>query len=196
MPQKKRARNVRVNHAERCIYICGEITAITATNFEKHLSALAKEKSDPITVFLESPGGDVFACLKIYQLIMNLREKKAPVHTAGFGAVESGAFFILQAGARRFATETTTFMFHRSARTYADERMNSSKLAEEANSLARIDAMQLLIYAKRGRPIRKIEELFSRDATITARQAQKLKLVDTIIADDGLPPARASRAPS
>lgn len=184
MAQRKRARNVRASRAKRWIYLQGEITAATATNFEKHLVAFAKEKSGPITVFLESSGGDTFACLKIYHLIMAYREKNLLVHTAGRGAVKSGAFFILQAGARRFAAETATFMFHRSARTYKDERMNSSDLAEEVNFLNKIDAMQLIIYTKRGRPIRKIEELFSRDATISARQAQKLKLVDVVIADE------------
>ena len=45
-----------------------------------------------------------------------------------------------------------------------------------------LDAVQLLIYTKRGRPIRKIHELFSRDATINTRDAQKLNLIDAVIA--------------
>lgn len=45
-----------------------------------------------------------------------------------------------------------------------------------------LDAAQLLIYTKRGHPIRKIRELFERDATINTRDAQKLNLIDAVIA--------------
>lgn len=181
-------RNVRSLRAERRIHINGDITAATATNFEKQLAALAKENNEPILVFLESPGGDTFACLKIYQLIMDLREKGFLVNTAGIGAVESGAFFILQAGARRFTAKTATFLFHRAWRSYTDERMNATDLWKELNNLAVIDAQQLLIFTKRGHPIRKILELFSRDARVNAKEARKLNLVDTIITDDNEPP--------
>ncbi|MBI2048970.1 MAG: ATP-dependent Clp protease proteolytic subunit [Parcubacteria group bacterium] len=181
MPEKKpRAKNVRANRAKRWLYVQGEITPATATNFEKQLRALAKEGSAPIVVFLNSRGGDVYACLKMYHLIMNLREKQTPVYTAGVNIVQSGAFFILQAGTRRFAMETTTFMFHCAVRHYA-ESMNTARLMEEFQDLAIIDAMQLVIYTKRGRPIRKVKELFSRDETLTAEQARALHLVDAII---------------
>lgn len=183
MPQKKTARNVRVNRAKRWIYLHGDIATITATNFAKHLAALVKENSEPIVVFLNSHGGDFFACLKMYQDIMALRDKKILVHTVGVNHVESGAFFILQAGVRRCALRTATFMFHRAIRHYTAS-MNTEDLMAEFEDLAVIDSAQLVIYTKRGRPIKKIKELFSRDATLTAREAHALKLVDEIIAGE------------
>lgn len=181
MAQKNGAKNVRVSRAKRWIYLNGDIAAITATNFAKCLAALVKESNEPIVVFLNSHGGDVFACLKIYHTIAALRDKKILVHTVGVNHVESGAFFILQAGARRCALQTTTFMFHRAVRHYTAS-MNTADLMAEFEDLAIIDSAQFVIYTKRGRPIREIKELFSRDATITAKQARALKLVDEIIA--------------
>ena len=193
MPKKKLPkRNVRSDRAERRIHINGDITAATATNFEKQLRALAKKDSAPIVVFLNSRGGDFYACLKMYHLIMNLREKQTPVYTAGVDVVQSGAFFILQAGTRRFATKTTTFIFHRAVRQYTLS-MNTEQLTEEFQDLVIIDAAQLLIYTKRGHPIRKIKELFSQDARVSAKEARKLGLVDTIITDENDKPLKTPR---
>lgn len=192
MPKKTGARNIRVNHAERWIYIQGAITATTAVNFEKQLGKLAKKNSAPVAVFLKSCGGDVFACLKIHQIIVDAVGAQVPVHTVGLTIVRSGAFFILQAGARRFATKKTRFMFHRAIRNYSDSTMNSTALAEELRQLAVVDAAQLLIYIKRGHPSSVIEKLFSRDAEIDTSRARKLNLIDAVVARSSFSKMRAS----
>lgn len=181
MPREKKTRNVRTSEKERWISITGPITAATATNFEKQLAKLAEESSEPIVVFLESPGGDSYACLKIYQTLVNLPGKPAPIYTVGVKTVQSGTFFILQAGALRFTTQQTRFRFHSAIRTYDNRAMNAVALAEEIRQLSVIDSAQLLLYTRHGRPIRKIQELLTRSACIDVKTALKLNLIDAVI---------------
>ena len=184
MPRKNETRNVLADTEERWISVTGEITAATATNFEKQLEKLSEECRAPVAVFLESPGGDSFACLKMYYLIKHLSEKETPVHTVGIRTVESGTFFLLQAGTRRFATRETRFKFHRATRTYEKKTMNSAELARELHQLGMVDGAQLLLYTRQGHPISKIHELFGRDAKIGTKDALKLNLLDAVIPRD------------
>ena len=182
MPRENEVKQMRTNTRERWISIEGAVTAADATNFEKQLAKLAERSRAPVVVFLNSRGGDALACLRMYFSITDLVEKKRVlIHTACAGVAQSGAFFILQAGARRFATKTATFRFHRVIRIYDGQQMNSVALAKELRELVIIDSIQLLLYTERGCPTRRFKALFKRDAHIDAQTALKLSLLDAII---------------
>mgnify|MGYP001572708732 CR=1 FL=1 len=181
MPRTHKTRNVRTSVRDRWISIQGAITVATATNFEKSLAKLAQKNAEPIVVFLESPGGETFACLAIYFLITNLIKKQTPVYTVGVGTARSGAFFVSQAGVRRFATKATRFLFHRTQRFSNGRIVDSVPTEEELRELATVDIAQLLLYTERGRPARTIQKLFKRGAKIGTKTALKLNLIDAVI---------------
>lgn len=72
------------------------------------LDALAPGK--PITLYINSVGGDVFAGLS---LIQTMRDLNSPVHTVVMGLAASMAAYVAVAGARRYAYPTARYMLHR-----------------------------------------------------------------------------------
>jgi len=64
---------------------------------------------DPITLFINSGGGDVDEALAIYDV---MRSIDCPVHTIGTGIVASAAGLLLAAGDTRVAMPSCWFMAH------------------------------------------------------------------------------------
>ncbi|MEK7502983.1 MAG: ATP-dependent Clp protease proteolytic subunit [Patescibacteria group bacterium] len=181
------AKHVICDTQKRFIYIRGKIEAITFTLVKNSVARLVKRDSkSPITVFLESKGGDFYACLSIFELLKNF---KIDVFTVAVDCVRSGAFFITQAGKNRFAVDKkTTFEFHMSVKDIPkDMRFNAIELTALAITLQSIDAQQLLIFCERGRPVSQIQNLFFKNTRISAQMARQLKLIDGILPKSKIP---------
>lgn len=164
----------------RWITIGKRIKPITATHFENALKKItAADFQKPIIVFLHGvSGGDVYACLKIYELI---ESNSAPIFTVAVDIAFSGFFYILQAGYKRFATSETKLIFHRAVRFFDNQDMNAADLFKEAEFLLTFDSMQIVIFCKQGRPLKQVIKLFRRGATLDSAKALKLKLIDGVI---------------
>lgn len=181
------AKHVICNTQKRFIYIRGKIEAITFTLVKNSVARLVKRDSkSPINVFLESKGGDFYACLSIFEFLKNL---KLEVFTVAVDHVRSGAFFITQAGKKRFALDKkTTFEFHMSVKDLEkDMRFNAMELTALAITLQSIDAQQMLIFCERGRPVSQIQNLFFKNTRISVKEALKLNLVDGILPKNKIP---------
>ena len=167
------------------ISIGNQIKNITAIQFEKALCKISRKKiKKPIIVFLDGKmGGDVYACIKIGELMEN---SQTPIFTIATNVVFSGFFYILQAGKKRFATPETKLIFHRVTQYYENVGMNASDMLEGAEALLLLDNMQLSLFFKRGRPLKKIFELFRKEARLTSAQALKFKLIDGIVPKSSL----------
>jgi ATP-dependent Clp protease protease subunit len=90
----------------------GEIDETSAMNVVKGLYFLDTIDSDePIELFINSPGGDVYQCFAIYDVIGTVA---APVHTFAFGMCMSAAPLLLARGepGQRWVAEHTSFMTH------------------------------------------------------------------------------------
>lgn len=72
--------------SERRIFIEGEITANTAMEFVKQMLYLNIESEETITVFINSPGGEINSGLLMYDAIVG---SKAPVRTICMGKAYS-----------------------------------------------------------------------------------------------------------
>lgn len=171
---------VHYNTNRRIITIGEVIEPMTSTNFEHALGKiLLTNAQKPIIVFLQGKkGGDLHACLKIYELIDACN---APIYTVAVDVVFSGFFYILQGGKKRFATPKTKLIFHRSTLCFKEVDMNADGLHKEAEFLLMCEGLQLALFCKRGRPIKRILELFRKGSSLSAAKAKKMKLVDTVI---------------
>ena len=78
----------------RTILLSGEIDKESGERFIRQLLLLESLSSDPITVLIDSPGGDVDAGYAIFDMI---RFVSAPVRIIGMGLVASAAALILLA---------------------------------------------------------------------------------------------------
>lgn len=93
----------------RCIYLFEEICGDSAEDLIRRLHYLEKKSNKPITIFINSPGGD---CAAGFAMIDALLISKCLIITVGTGEVCSMAPAVFMAGRKRYITEHTYFMFH------------------------------------------------------------------------------------
>ena len=95
----------------RSVLLSGEIDKESADTIIKQLLVLDGESSEPIKLFINSPGGDVDAGYAIYDMV---RFIKAPVTMIGMGLVASAAVLVLLAvpSERRIGLPNSTYLIH------------------------------------------------------------------------------------
>ena len=106
------------NFLGRYIYLNDEITHETAKaihqfvnfwNNVEDIDGTPAEEVIPLTIFINSNGGDLDAALSITSII---RTSRIPVNTVVIGRAWSAAFLITLCGHNRAAYEHSTFLFH------------------------------------------------------------------------------------
>ena len=95
----------------RSVMLTGEITKESADQVIRQLLVLDSESSDPITIYINSPGGDVDGGFAIYDTV---RFISAPVTMVGLGLVASAAALVLLAvpNERRVGLPTSSYLIH------------------------------------------------------------------------------------
>ena len=95
----------------RTILLTGEIDKDLSEKVIRYLLLLESLSSEPITILVDSPGGDVYAGFSIFDMI---RFIKAPVKIIGMGLVASAAALILLAvpKERRFGLPNSSYLIH------------------------------------------------------------------------------------
>jgi ATP-dependent Clp protease protease subunit len=90
------------------LFLHGEINAQMANHLAKSLHVLDLHDR-PISIYLNTVGGDRSAALGMYDLI---RACKQPVLIVGYGEVASGGILILQAGDVRLLSNNCMVLVH------------------------------------------------------------------------------------
>lgn len=99
-----------VSLATRTIMLDGDVDEAMAVKFYKNLNILQQRGSTrPITIVINSGGGDVQPALAIYDIIQLC---DSHITTIAYGAAQSSACIILQAGDLRKAYPSTLIMYH------------------------------------------------------------------------------------
>lgn len=106
-PEFVHLQNSGADFARRRLYL-DEIGPETGLWFQQALDLLGSS-TEPIRVYLNSPGGDVTAMFAIHDAIQT---SVAPVHVYASGQVCSAAVLILACAHRRIVTESTCLMSH------------------------------------------------------------------------------------
>ena len=92
---------------DRIILIFGEINDLTSATVIAQMLYLESVSTDPIYVYINSPGGSVTSGLAIYDVINYI---KCEVITIGMGLCASLGAFLLATGDKRYALENTKIM--------------------------------------------------------------------------------------
>ena len=100
----------------RSILISGEINKDQADSFTKQMLILDSENNDPIYVYINSPGGDVYSGFAIHDMI---RYVSSPVYVIGEGLVASAAALIYLAADK---DKRLAFPHSDSSAPFTDER--------------------------------------------------------------------------
>lgn len=169
---------------DRLIFLDEGIVDSTAQEICSQLEDLARESSEPITMIVTSPGGDVFAALAIYDTIVRMRkEYDISIIAEARGYAASAAAVIVQAADSRLATPHTRFLMHEVNEISFHDRRTVSDVEDEAAEMRKVNDMLVEIFAKRsGHPEEEIKTLWKKkDVWMSAQEALEWGLIDEIV---------------
>ena len=162
----------------RSVLLSGEIDKESADTIIKQLLVLDGESSEPIKLFINSPGGDVDAGYAIYDMV---RFIKAPVTMIGMGLVASAAVLVLLAvpAERRIGLPNSTYLIHQ---PMSGMRGVATAIEIHAQHLEKLRTkLDLLISTETGKSLETVVLDTERDHWLSADEAQAYGLVSKII---------------
>lgn len=141
-----------------------------------HLESVSA--GDPISMYINSPGGEVYAGLGILDT-MNFIE--SPVHTICVGMAASMASVLLAAGEKghRHALPNSVVMIHQPSSGVQGQQTEIQIIANETKRIR--DKINGLLSDFTGKPLEQIDADTERDNYLTAEQALEYGLVDSIV---------------
>lgn len=180
--QLRREQSERV----RDVYLVGDIEKDTARQCIERLRDLAADSNKPITVYINSAGGNVTDGLAIQDSIRFIVSRGIDVTIIVQGMAYSMGSIVLQAASdgRRLAFPHSWIMIHEPAK-WAGWQSTSAA----AQHLERLKQMQDQIYrilsSRSGKPLRQIIKDTKRtDFYLDARKAQEYGLIDGVVAGE------------
>jgi len=175
----------------RDVYLVGDIEKDTARLCIERLRELANENNSPITLFINSAGGNVTDGLAIHDSIRHVISRGIEVTIVVQGMAYSMGSIVLQAASdgRRLAFPHSWIMIHEPAKWAGWQSTTAA-----AQHLERLKQMQDQIYnilsIRSGKPLKQIiRDTKRNDFYLDARKAQQYGLIDSIVAGE-LPEAK------
>lgn len=99
----------------RIIYFTSEVEDIEVAEAVERLLDFRVVSDEPVTIYLNSPGGDVFAGLMLYDLVQEMMAEGIHVTTRVTGYAASMASVLSQAGNTRSISPNSWYMVHEPA---------------------------------------------------------------------------------
>lgn len=162
------------------LFLYGEISEsswmgdeVTPAQFKEELEALGE--LERLDIYINSPGGDVFAGFTIYNIIKRCAAEVV-AHVDGLAA--SAASYICMAADRIVMPKSATMMIHNAAVCICG---NKERLQEVVGELERIDGQIADIYAtKTGTEPKKIAEMMAAETWMNGEEAFALGFCDEL----------------
>jgi ATP-dependent Clp protease, protease subunit len=149
---------------------------VTAKDFAGVLAGIT---SPSITVRINSPGGDVFDGLAMYN---SLKSHPAAINTVVEGLAASAASFIMLAGDTVTMAENSLVMIHKA---WAMGIGNADDMTSLAGVLGKIDGQIAGMYsAKNGKSAEDNLAAMAAETWMTSAEAKEFGLVDSIVGDE------------
>ena len=167
------------NEKLRRFLIVGQINDAVYAATTQSLQYIASLNNKPITVTMNSYGGDIDSGLAIYDLVRELN-KTVPVDIVATGSCMSMAAIILQSARKRLSMPHTSFMLHQL------RGANAGDLGEQRDRYKHMENMQLklntVLSQRTGMSMKQIDKLIDRkDYFISSAEALQLNLIDKIV---------------
>jgi len=151
---------------------------ISADNFVR---ALAEITAKTVTVRINSPGGDVFDGMAIFNALKNYQQGKVVTRIEGIAA--SMASIIALSGKEVQAFANTMYMIHE---PYAFTAGNQYSLRELADILEKMSGQMIDIYSSNATPgKREIAQMMKDETWLTAKEAKEKGFIDTVLDGKG-----------
>src|SRR5262247_667744 len=170
----------------RDIYLVGDIEKDTARSCIERLRELANENAQPITLYINSAGGNVTDGLALHDSIRHIISRGIEVTIVVQGMAYSMGSIVLQAASdgRRLAFPHSWIMIHEPAKWAGWQSTTAA-----AQHLERLKQMQDQIYrilsSRSGKPLRQIIKDTKRtDLYLDAQRAMEYGLIDAVVAGE------------
>ncbi|HIP72200.1 MAG TPA: ATP-dependent Clp protease proteolytic subunit [Anaerolineae bacterium] len=164
---------------ERIIILGTPINDQIANLTVAQLLFLAREDAaKPIRMYINSPGGQVYAGMAIYDAIQQV---ECPVSTVAVGFTASFGTVLLTAGTKgmRYALPNATIHMHQ---PLGGAQGQASDIAIQAQEILRLrNSLNDILAYHTGQSPEQIAEDTGRDLYMTAEQAQEYGLVDEVL---------------
>ena len=162
----------------RTVIISGEINKDRADEFARQMLVLDSESSDPIYVYINSPGGDVDSGFAIYDMI---RYVTSPVTVIGMGLVASAAalIFLSVPAERRVGFPDSTYLIHQPLSQLKGVAIDVAIYAEKIEALRH--KLDQVIADATGRSREEVENDTERDCWMSAEEAKEYGILSRIV---------------
>jgi ATP-dependent Clp protease protease subunit len=167
----------------RDVYLVGDIDKDSARTSIQRLRELAADSSKPITIYLNTPGGNVTDGLAIHDVVRQLVGQGLEITIVVQGMAYSMGSVVLQAASRgrRLAYTHSWIMIHEPAKWAGWQSTTAA-----AQHLDRLKQMQDQIYRiladRSGKPLKQIiRDTKRNDFYLDAAKARAYGLVDEVI---------------
>lgn len=169
----------------RSVLLTGPVTDEMSQKIIAQLLILDQDSSDPIRVYINSPGGSVDAGFAIYDM---MRFVKSPVHSICTGLAASAATVILLGAPKehRYSLPNTRFLIHQPSTGMQGQASDVAIGAQEILKLRK--RVNELLAAETGQKVERIADDTHRDYWMSAEGAKEYGLITTIVGSvDELP---------
>jgi ATP-dependent Clp protease protease subunit len=168
---------------ERVIFLVGPVTDQTANLVVAQLLFLESENPDKdIALYINSPGGSVYAGMAIYDTMQFV---KPDVSTLCTGMAASMGAFLLAAGAKgkRFSLPNSRIMIHQPSGGSQGQASDIEIQAKEILYLR--ERLNGILAERTGQSIEAIARDTDRDNFMAAEQAKEYGLIDRVLTNRG-----------
>lgn len=168
----------------REIFLTENVDAKSSNELLKQLMYLEREDdSQEITLYINSPGGEVISGLAVYDYIQLM---KAPVRTVCIGTAASMGAILFLAGGKRDMLPHTRLMIHDPSYNHGDiGGRKPHEIQHELDKLNEVrEALAQIIAGKTGRTMDEIYQVTADDTYYSAEEALNFGLATGIITDN------------
>ena len=172
---------------ERIIFLGTPIDDVVANSIVAQLLFLDSEDAEKdIQLYINSPGGSVYAGMAIYDTIQQIRPD---VVTICFGLAASMGAFLLTSGTagKRMSLPDSRIMIHQPLGGAQGQAIDIEIQAREILYIK--GELNQLMSKHTGQPLERIETDTERDFFMSAEEAKNYGLIDQVISRQNLPTA-------
>ena len=166
--------------SSREIFLTSMIDQQSSCELIKSLVYLDRQDNSEITLYINSPGGEVMSGLAVYDQISMMR---SPVRTVCIGTAASMGAIIFLAGRKRQMYPHAQLMIHDPS--YERNDISGLKPHEVRQELDKLNEVRKtvaeIISDKTGKPLKEVYKLTAKDTFFTAQEAVASGFADEIV---------------
>lgn len=169
----------------RKIFLTEPISAETSDELIKKLMYLDEADSTaPVTLYINSPGGEVYSGLAVYDFIGLM---KAPLKTVCIGCAASMGAILFLAGSKREMLPHTRIMLHDPSYGHLDvSGKKPHEIQHEVDSLNKTrESLAAIIAEKTGKKLNEIYKITANDTYFDVKEAMDFGLATGVYTNDG-----------